>query len=144
MVLEAITPGTPHPVPINIGIKDLPERPNLRKIRSMINATRAIYPQASKNARKINNTNICGTNPSTAPTPATIPSKIRPFNQSAQPIASKPFSSNTGNPYSIICCIRFICFYYSLRLIHYSISQIYCFYYISFFILNFCRCMSIF
>jgi hypothetical protein len=42
IVLEAITPGTPHPVPISIGMKDLPDRPNLRKIRSMINATRAM------------------------------------------------------------------------------------------------------
>ena len=42
IVLEAITPGTPHPVPINIGMKDLPERPNLRKILSMMNATLAM------------------------------------------------------------------------------------------------------
>ena len=42
MVLEAIMPGMPHPEPISIGIKDLPERPNLRKIRSITNAIRAI------------------------------------------------------------------------------------------------------
>ena len=96
MVREAITPGTPHPLPINIGMKDLPERPNLRKIRSMMNATRAIYPQLSKKAKNKNNTNICGTNPSTAPTPATIPSRIKPCNQSAQPMATKPFSIAGG------------------------------------------------
>ena len=42
IVLEAMTPGTPQPVPISIGIKDFPESPNLRKIRSMIKATLAI------------------------------------------------------------------------------------------------------
>ena len=42
IVREAMIPGTPQPVPISIGMKDLPERPNLRKIRSMINATRAM------------------------------------------------------------------------------------------------------
>ena len=42
IVREAITPGTPQPVPINIGINDFPERPNLRKILSMMKATRAI------------------------------------------------------------------------------------------------------
>ena len=42
MVRDAMIPGTPHPVPISIGIKDFPERPNLRKIRSMMNATRAM------------------------------------------------------------------------------------------------------
>ena len=44
IVREAITPGTPHPLPISIGMKDLPERPNLRKILSMMNATRAMSP----------------------------------------------------------------------------------------------------
>ena len=42
MVRDAMIPGTPHPLPINIGIKDLPESPNLRNILSMINATLAI------------------------------------------------------------------------------------------------------
>ena len=63
IVLEAMIPGTPHPLPISIGMKDFPERPNLRKILSMIKATRAIYPHDSRNARKINNTSICGTKP---------------------------------------------------------------------------------
>ena len=58
IVLDAMTPGTPQPVPISIGIKDFPDRPNLRKIRSMIKAIRAIYPQPSRNARKRNNTSI--------------------------------------------------------------------------------------
>ena len=42
MVREAITPGTPQPEPMSMGMKLLPERPNLRKMRSMIKATRAI------------------------------------------------------------------------------------------------------
>ena len=42
IVLEAIIPGTPQPVPISIGMNDLPERPNLRNIRSRTNAIRAI------------------------------------------------------------------------------------------------------
>ena len=55
----------------------LVERPNLRKIRSIIKATRAMYPHPSRKAKKRNSTSICGTNPSTAPTPATMPSTIR-------------------------------------------------------------------
>ena len=42
IVREAIIPGTPHPLPISIGIKDFPDSPNRRNMRSIINATRAI------------------------------------------------------------------------------------------------------
>jgi len=42
IVLDAITPGTPHPLPISIGMNDFPESPNLRNTRSMMNATRAM------------------------------------------------------------------------------------------------------
>ena len=42
MVLEAIIPGTPHPTPMSMGIKLLPESPNLRNTRSRTNAIRAI------------------------------------------------------------------------------------------------------
>ena len=42
MVREAMTPGTPQPVPISMGIKLLPDRPNLRKMRSMMKAMRAM------------------------------------------------------------------------------------------------------
>ena len=58
IVLEAIIPGTLHPVPINIGMKDLPDRPNFLKILSITKATLAMYPHPSKNARNKNNTNI--------------------------------------------------------------------------------------
>ena len=84
IVLVAISPGTPHPVPIRIGINAFPDNPNLLNILSIIKATLAIYPQLSRKAKKINNTSICGTNPRTAPTPATIPSKISPVRNSLQ------------------------------------------------------------
>ena len=96
IVRDAMIPGTPHPLPISIGMKDFPESPNLRKIRSMINATLAIYPQDSRNARKINSTSICGTNPNTAPTPATIPSRISPCSHPAHPTAFSPASITEG------------------------------------------------
>ncbi len=96
MVREAMMPGTPQPVPMSMGINDLPESLNLRKIRSIIKAMRAMYPQDSRNARKINRTNICGTNPRTAPTPATIPSRIRPFSKSAVPMDSRKPSTAGG------------------------------------------------
>jgi hypothetical protein len=85
-------PGTPQPVPISIGMNDLPERPNFLKIRSMMKATRAMYPQDSRNARKMKSTSICGTNPRTSPTPATIPSRISPLTTSLQLIASRAAS----------------------------------------------------
>ena len=98
MVREAIIPGTPHPLPMSIGMKDLPERPNFRKSLSIMNATRAMYPQASKKARNRNSTSIWGTKPSTAPTPPTMPSRIRLWSQSEQPMASSPFSIRIGMP----------------------------------------------
>ena len=98
IVRDAMIPGIPHPVPINIGMKDLPERPNLRKIRSSTKAIRAMYPHASRNARSRKSTSICGTNPRTAPTPATIPSRIKPDSHSAVPAASSAFPRSTGIP----------------------------------------------
>ena len=40
MVFVAMTAGTPQPEAMSIGMKDLPDSPNLRKMRSMMNATR--------------------------------------------------------------------------------------------------------
>lgn len=85
MVREAMMAGTPQPEPISIGMKDFPDSPNLRKARSRMKAIRAIYPQASRNARKIKKTTICGTKPRTAPTPEMIPSTTRPSSHSATP-----------------------------------------------------------
>ena len=42
IVREAMMPGMPQPVPMSIGIKDLPESPNLRKILSRTKAIRAM------------------------------------------------------------------------------------------------------
>ena len=42
MVREAMMPGTPQPVATSMGMKDLPERPNLRKMRSRTKAMRAM------------------------------------------------------------------------------------------------------
>ena len=42
IVLEAMIPGIPQPVPIRIGINDFPERPNFLKILSITNAIRAM------------------------------------------------------------------------------------------------------
>ena len=42
MVRDAMMPGTPQPVPTSMGIKDLPDRPNFRKIRSRTKAIRAM------------------------------------------------------------------------------------------------------
>ena len=42
IVLEAMIPGIPQPVPMSIGIKDLPERPNLRNTLSKTNAILAM------------------------------------------------------------------------------------------------------
>ena len=42
IVREAMMPGIPQPVPISMGINDLPDKPNLRKILSSTNAIRAM------------------------------------------------------------------------------------------------------
>ena len=42
MVRLAMMAGTPHPVPISIGMKLLPDNPNRRKILSMIKAILAM------------------------------------------------------------------------------------------------------
>ena len=96
---DDIIPGTEQPVPISRGINDLPERPNLRKSLSITKAILDIYPQASRNARNKNSTSICGTNPSTEPTPPIMPSTIRLFSQSAQLIFVKNSSAKTGTPF---------------------------------------------
>ena len=42
MVREAIMPGMPQPVPIRMGMKDLPDRPKRRNTRSSTKAIRVI------------------------------------------------------------------------------------------------------
>ena len=58
IVREAMIPGTPQPVPTSIGMNDFPERPNFLKIRSIMKAIRAIYPQYSRIASNMNSTSI--------------------------------------------------------------------------------------
>ena len=79
-----IIAGTLQPKPIIIGIKALPDNPNLRKIRSRIKATRAIYPVSSKIEKNKNNNKICGTKDKTAKTPPRIPSQINPPTQEGE------------------------------------------------------------
>ena len=98
MVRDAITPGTPQPVPIRIGTKDLPDRPKRRNTRSRMNAIRDIYPQLSRNARSRKRTSICGMKPSTAPTPATMPSRMSAVSQSAASIEASASPMMTGKP----------------------------------------------
>lgn len=52
--------GTPHPVAINMGIKDFPDKPKRLKIRSMTKAIRLMYPISSKTPRQTKSTKICG------------------------------------------------------------------------------------
>ena len=42
MVRDAMTPGTPQPTPMSIGMKLLPESPSLRNTRSSTKAMRAM------------------------------------------------------------------------------------------------------
>ena len=77
IVRAAITAGTPQPLPTIIGMNDLPESPNLRNSLSMMNATRAMYPQSSRKARKRNTTKMTGTKPSTVAMPPHAPSTTR-------------------------------------------------------------------
>ena len=98
MVRLAMMPGTPQPTPISMGIKDLPDRPNLRNTRSSTKAIRAMYPHASRKASRRNSTSICGTKPSTAPTPATIPSLISPDSHAGESAFSSPSPTSTGMP----------------------------------------------
>ena len=48
MVREAMIPGTPHPVPTMMGMRDFPESPKCLKTRSMTKAILAMYPMSSR------------------------------------------------------------------------------------------------
>ena len=85
IVRVAIIPGTPQPEEIRNGMKLFPESPNLRKIRSMMNATRAMYPTSSRKLRNRNTIAIWGTKPIGAASPPMIPSTTREISQSEAP-----------------------------------------------------------
>ncbi len=76
IVRDAIIPGTPHPVPMRMGMNDFPDRPNLLKTRSITKAILAMYPLSSNITRRTNSTSIWGRKPRTAPTPAMSPSTM--------------------------------------------------------------------
>ena len=73
-VLDAITPGTVHPKPINIGTILLPESPIFLRSLSITKAILAIYPLSSKSDKKKNRTTMIGIKLSTLPTPPNMPS----------------------------------------------------------------------
>ena len=80
IVREAITPGIAHPVPMTIGITDLPESPTLLKIGSSTTVALAMYPQSSRRAIRKYITITSGRKPTTAPTPPMIPSTRIAYN----------------------------------------------------------------
>ena len=73
-----IIAGMEQPKPIIIGINALPESPNLRKILSRMNATRAIYPLSSRMLKNMNSTRICGRKDKTENKPPSMPSHTSP------------------------------------------------------------------
>ena len=77
IVRQAIIAGIPHPVPMIIGITDLPDRPTLLNIGSRTTVALDIYPQSSRSAMRKYITITSGRNPTTAPTPPIIPSTRR-------------------------------------------------------------------
>ena len=96
IVRVPITAGTPHPVPIKIGMNDLPDKPNLRNNLSIMKAILAIYPESSRIAKNKKISAICGTKPNTVPTPPIIPSLIKLINGAAQPIDLRKVSTAGG------------------------------------------------
>ena len=89
IVRLAMIPGIPHPVPMMIGMMDLPDRPTRLKIGSITTLTRAMYPQSSRSAIRKYITITSGRKPTTAPTPPTIPS-ARIACSSGDPPSSSP------------------------------------------------------
>ena len=81
--------GTEQPVPIKIGMKDFPDKPNFLKTLSRIKAILDIYPMSSRIAMNKNKAAITGKKPRTAPTPPIIPSTKRDVKNSDVPAFSK-------------------------------------------------------
>ena len=96
IVRHAMIAGIPQPVPITTGITDFPERPTLLKIGSITALTRAMYPQSSRRAIRKYITITRGRNPTTAPTPPTIPSA-----RSAERIAGLFSSCPATHPWNV-------------------------------------------
>lgn len=58
----------------------------------------AAYENGNLDFSKVHSINLDGTKPRTAPTPPTMPSRIRPLSQSGLWMAFRPFSTRTGMP----------------------------------------------
>ena len=97
MVRQAMIPGIPQPVLMMIGIIDFPERPTLLKIGSITTLTRAMYPQSSRIAIRKYITITSGKNPTTAPTPPTIPSASNACKKALAPAASREVATHSWN-----------------------------------------------
>ncbi len=88
MVLEAMIPGTPQPVPTMRGMRDFPERPKCLNTRSMTKAILDMYPASSRMHMTRNRMSIWGRNPMTANTPERIPSHSRLVMASLTPFSA--------------------------------------------------------
>ncbi len=102
IVRALIAAGTVQPNPISMGIKDLPDRPKRRIVRSMRNAVRERYPLSSNSDRKKNRIAICGKNVSTPPTPVSTPSHNKLMSHGTTPSWVSRFSTaGSSNPSSV-------------------------------------------
>ncbi len=79
IVRHAMIAGIPQPVPMIIGITDLPDRPTLLKIGSRTTVALDMYPQSSRSAIRKYITITSGRKPTTAPTPPITPSTRRAY-----------------------------------------------------------------
>ncbi len=104
MLRVAMMPGMAQAKLESSGMKLRPERPTPAIIRSIRNAARAMYPEASMNRMKANRITICGRNTTTEPTPANTPwvikSRTSPGGRAALAISlstTTPASSASAN-----------------------------------------------
>ena len=81
-VRVAMIPGIAQATELNKATNARPSRPAIPITRSIRNAARDRYPLPSSSAIMRNSSVICGTNATTAPTPAKMPSPTSDPNQS--------------------------------------------------------------
>ncbi len=107
MVREAMTPGTPQPDADEHGDEALAGQAELAE--DTVHERRRHGPYSRTSSRKAsirNSTSIWGTKPSTAPTPATMPSRIRPLQPIGAPArlqtASADQNRHAGDPHAVV------------------------------------------